>query len=80
MWIRENVNPREKIGRVDEIRDQKAGVGGVAVLRDGVRFIYNLVTKESMLDINTFFLKINIKSIFFFSPNYLPIYNLKLQD
>ena len=57
MWIRENVNPREKIGRVDEIRDQKAGVGGVAVLRDGARFIYNLVTKESMLDIITFIFK-----------------------
>ena len=57
MRIRENLNPREKIGRVDEIRDQKAGVGGVAVLRDGARFIYNLVTKESMLDSITLFLK-----------------------
>ena len=37
---------REKFGRIKEIEDCKASVGGLAVLRDKSRFIYNLVTKE----------------------------------
>ena len=37
---------REKFGRIKEIEDCKATVGGLAVLRDKSRFIYNLVTKE----------------------------------
>ena len=37
---------REKFGRIREIENCKAGVGDIAVLPDGSRFIYNLVTKE----------------------------------
>merc|ERR1712130_141457 len=36
----------ERFGRVDEIREQGVKVGGVAVLRQRERYIYNLVTKE----------------------------------
>ena len=37
---------RDKFGRVAELEEQHVPVGGVAVLREGDRFIYNLVTKE----------------------------------
>ena len=37
---------RRQFGRVEEIQGQQVGVGGVAVLRDGDRYIYNLVTKD----------------------------------
>ena len=37
---------RNRFGRVDEIRKQRVEVGGVAVLAQGDRFTYNLVTKE----------------------------------
>jgi len=37
---------REKFNRIEEIRDCKANVGEVAVLKDRSRYIYNLVTKE----------------------------------
>ena len=37
---------RQKFGRVDEIIEQRARVGEVAVLRHRDRYIYNLVTKE----------------------------------
>ena len=37
---------REKFGRINEIKECKAKVGEIAVLRDRSRFIYNLVTKE----------------------------------
>ena len=37
---------RERFGRIQEIQDCRAGVGEIAVLQDGARFIYNLVTKE----------------------------------
>ena len=37
---------REQFGRVDEIERCGAGIGEVAVLQHGSRFIYNLVTKE----------------------------------
>ena len=36
----------ERFGQVDEIRKQGIKVGGVAVLRQKERYIYNLVTKE----------------------------------
>lgn len=37
---------RSKFGRVQELKDQKAPVGGVAVIKHQKRFIYNLVTKK----------------------------------
>ena len=36
----------EKFGRVNEIKEQCVKVGGVAILKDKERFIYNLVTKH----------------------------------
>ena len=45
---------RDKFGRVEELRRSGAGVRGVAVLRDGGRFIYNLVTKEVYSDKPTY--------------------------
>ena len=41
---------RDRFGRVEEIRKQEVGVGGVAVLKEGNRFIYNLVTKKRYYD------------------------------
>jgi len=41
---------REKFGRIDELKDSGARVGGLAVLKDGKRFVYNLVTKEKYSD------------------------------
>ena len=41
---------RNKFGRVEELKNQAVPVGGVAVLKDGDRFIYNLVTKEKYYD------------------------------
>ena len=41
---------RHKFGRVAELEEQHVPVGGVAVLREGDRFIYNLVTKEKYYD------------------------------
>lgn len=38
---------RAKFGRVEEIEACRAQVGGVAVLKDDSRYIYNLVTKEN---------------------------------
>ena len=38
---------RQKFGRIDELIAAKAKVGQIAVLQDGQRFIYNLVTKVS---------------------------------
>jgi hypothetical protein len=38
---------REKFGRIRELEDSGAEVGGIAVLREAGRFIYNLVTKVS---------------------------------
>ena len=37
---------RDKFGRVEELRASGAAVGEVAVLAEGGRFLYNLVTKE----------------------------------
>ena len=38
---------KEKFGRIDELKEQKVEVGGVAILKIGPgRYIYNLVTKE----------------------------------
>ena len=36
----------ERFGRVNEIKEQCVKVGGVAILKDKERFIYNLVTKH----------------------------------
>jgi O-acetyl-ADP-ribose deacetylase (regulator of RNase III) len=41
---------RDKFGRVDEIRGQNIGVGGVAILNLGQRSVYNLITKERYFD------------------------------
>ena len=41
---------RDKFGRIDELKDSDARVGGLAVLKDGKRYIYNLVTKEKYSD------------------------------
>ena len=41
-------------GRIQELMDTGAGVGGIAVLKDGKRFIYNLVTKEKCNDKPTY--------------------------
>ena len=38
---------REKFGRIRELEDSGAEVGGIADLREAGRFIYNLVTKVS---------------------------------
>lgn len=37
---------RLKFGRIQELKDQKAEVGGVAILKHESRYIYNLVTKK----------------------------------
>ena len=38
---------KEKFGRIEELKEQKVEVGGVAILKIGPgRYIYNLVTKE----------------------------------
>uniref|UniRef100_A0A1B0C5Q7 Macro domain-containing protein n=1 Tax=Glossina palpalis gambiensis TaxID=67801 RepID=A0A1B0C5Q7_9MUSC len=37
---------KQVYGQVDELRAQKIGTGGVAVLKDDQRFIYYLVTKD----------------------------------
>ena len=37
---------RDRFGRIDELRESGAGVGGLAVLKDEKRYVYNLVTKE----------------------------------
>jgi len=37
---------RQKFGRIQEIEECKADIGSIAVLNDGSRYIYNLVTKE----------------------------------
>ena len=37
---------RNHFGRVGEIKRQRVEVGGVAILREGTRLIYNLITKE----------------------------------
>ena len=37
---------RDKFGRIDELKQSGAGVTDIAVLKEGNRFIYNLVTKE----------------------------------
>lgn len=39
---------------VDELRAQSVGVGGVAVLKDGGRFVYYLITKEGSYDKPTY--------------------------
>jgi hypothetical protein len=36
---------REKFGRIAELEASGSQVGEIAVLKDGPRFIYNLVTK-----------------------------------
>lgn len=38
---------RSRFGRVQELKDQKANVGGVAVIKKESRFIYYLVTKSN---------------------------------
>jgi len=45
---------REKFGRIDELKNSGAGIGGVAVLKDKERYIYNLVTKEKYSDKPTY--------------------------
>jgi len=45
---------REKFGRIDELKKSEAGIGGVAVLKERERYIYNLVTKEKYSDKPTY--------------------------
>ena len=45
---------REKFGRIEELKKSEANIGGIAVLADGRRFIYNLVTKEKYSDKPTY--------------------------
>ncbi|XP_019528773.3 ADP-ribose glycohydrolase OARD1 isoform X1 [Aedes albopictus] len=40
--------------QVDELKAQKVAVGGVAVLKDGERFVYYLVTKRGSMDKPTY--------------------------
>ena len=42
---------REKFGRVDEIQKMGRGVGEVAAVRHGSRFVYNLVTKPKYREV-----------------------------
>eukprot|EP00090_Calanus_glacialis_P001127 TRINITY_DN10792_c0_g1_i1.p1 TRINITY_DN10792_c0_g1~~TRINITY_DN10792_c0_g1_i1.p1 ORF type:complete len:1194 (-),score=363.16 TRINITY_DN10792_c0_g1_i1:78-3470(-) len=37
---------REKFGRIEELKKSDSQIGGIAVLKDRERYIYNLVTKE----------------------------------
>lgn len=37
---------REKYGQIDELLNQGATAGGLAILKDGSRFIYYLVSKD----------------------------------
>jgi len=41
---------REKYGRIDELKRSEASVGGLAVLKEDGKYIYNLVTKEKYSD------------------------------
>lgn len=45
---------RRTFGGVDELLSQKVKTGGVAVLKNGDRFIYYLVTKPHSLDKPTY--------------------------
>jgi len=45
---------REKFGRVEELKKSGADIGGLALFKDGRRFIYNLVTKEVYKDKPTY--------------------------
>ena len=45
---------RDKFGRVDEIQKMGKGVGEVAAVRHGSRFVYNLVTKPKYSDKPTY--------------------------
>lgn len=45
---------KQAFGRVDELKAQKVGVGGVAVLDAGPRFIYYLITKPRYFDKPTY--------------------------
>ena len=41
---------RETFGRINELAEQRAEIGEVAILKEGRRFIYNLVTKAKYSD------------------------------
>merc|ERR1712142_1443708 len=45
---------REKFGRIDELKKSEAHIGGIAVLKEKNRYIYNLVTKEKYSDRPTY--------------------------
>ena len=45
---------RERFGRVDEIQKMGKGVGEVAAVRHGSRYVYNLVTKPKYSDKPTY--------------------------
>ena len=45
---------KDKFGRLTEIRAKEAGIGEVAELKVGSRFVYNLVTKEKYSDKPTY--------------------------
>ena len=48
------VNFREKFGQVEEMQRKRPSVGDIVVLRDGNRFVYNLVTKKRFFDKPTY--------------------------
>lgn len=45
---------RDTFGQVQSLKDQKVGVGSVAVIKDGKRFIYYLITKKSSYEKPTY--------------------------
>ena len=45
---------RQRFGRIGELREMCVKVGGVAPLRVGNRFVYNLVTKERYFSMPTY--------------------------
>ena len=45
---------RDKFGRIQELSDQKANIGEIAILKVESKFIYNLVTKNRYFDKPTY--------------------------
>jgi hypothetical protein len=41
---------RDKFGRIDELKRSGSDIGGIAILKDNERYIYNLITKNKYSD------------------------------